>query len=140
MKIAKFLEAQDIISEVKYPGLESFPQYDVAKKVLRDYEGNFAPGFMIYFSINHESLEERKELGKKMMNFIAKNSYCITLAVSLGQLRTLIEHPASMTHSAYPVEEQLEYGINPGGIRLAVGIENADDIIKDLQEALDYIS
>ena len=72
------------------------------------------------------------------MNFIAKHSYTITLAVSLGSIRTLVEHPGSMTHSSIPPEEQLKRGIDPGGIRLSVGIEKPEDIIYDLRKALDH--
>ena len=106
---------------------------------MRDYEGNFAPGMMIYFTLKGESAEASRRRGELLIDFIATNSYSITLAVSLGQLRTLIEHPGSMTHAAYPAEEQIKRGLHPGGIRLAVGIENAEDIILDLEEALNYI-
>ncbi len=135
-KIAQFLEDHPEVEQVFYPGLESFPQYELAQKVLKDYDGNFAPGFMIYFTIKAASPEASKERGKKIMNYIADNAYCITLAVSLGQLRTLIEHPGSMTHLAYSAEEQIKAGIHPGGIRLAVGIESVDDVIKDLDTAI----
>ena len=74
------------------------------------------------------------------MDFIADNAYAITLAVSLGQIRTLIEHPGSMTHSAYSAEEQVARGLDPGGIRLAVGIEHPQDIIRDLESALEALS
>jgi cystathionine beta-lyase/cystathionine gamma-synthase len=60
----------------------------------------------------------------------------MTLAVSLGNIRTLIEHPGSMTHSSIPPEEQLKRGIDPGGIRLSIGLEKAEDIIHDLGQAL----
>jgi cystathionine beta-lyase/cystathionine gamma-synthase len=73
----------------------------------------------------------------RMMDYIADNAYAITLAVSLGQIRTLIEHPGSMTHSAYSAEEQVSRGLDPGGIRLALGIEHPDDIIRDLEKALE---
>jgi cystathionine beta-lyase/cystathionine gamma-synthase len=76
----------------------------------------------------------------KMMDFIADNAYAVTLAVSLGQIRTLIEHPGSMTHSAYTADEQVAHGLDPGGIRLAVGIENSADIIRDIGAALDAAS
>ncbi len=70
------------------------------------------------------------------MNFIAQNAYSITLAVSLGHTRTLIEHPASMTHSVVPMDELLDNGIDPGGIRLAIGLENSYDVIYDLKRGL----
>ena len=70
------------------------------------------------------------------MDVLATKSLAITLAVSLGQLRTLVEHPASMTHAPVPPDKQLEAGIDPGGIRLSLGIEHPDDLIRDLERAL----
>lgn len=139
MKIATFLEKHPLVEKVNYPGLSSFPQYAVAQRQMRDYEGNFAPGFIVYFALKGKSPADSKLKGEKMMDYIAQNAYAITLAVSLGQVRTLIEHPGSMTHAAYPAEDQVKLGIDPGGIRLAVGIENANDIIKDLDAALAHI-
>ena len=81
--------------------------------------------------------KERRRRADSLVNFIAKKSYTITLAVSLGTIRTLIEHPGSMTHAAIPPEEQLKRGIDPEGIRLSVGLEKAEDIIYDLRRALD---
>jgi len=138
-KIAEFLEGHPLIERVHYPGLPTFPQYELAQRLLRDYEDNFAPGFMIYFVLKGDSLEHSKARGEQMMNYIAEHAYAITLAVSLGQLRTLIEHPGSMTHMSYPVSEQVALGIDPGGIRLAVGIEGAQDVIADLGAALENV-
>ena len=73
------------------------------------------------------------------MDYTADNAYTLTLAVSLGHTRTLIEHPASMTHSVVPPEKLEERGIKAGGVRIAFGLENADDIIKDLEIALEQI-
>ena len=137
-RIAHFLEQHPEIEKVAYPGLPSFPRHDVAKRMLRDYDGNFAPGMMLYFVLRGDTPEISKRRGELMMDYISQNSYCITLAVSLGQLRTLIEHPGSMTHAAYSADEQIKRGMHPGGIRLAVGIEDANDIIRDLEEALAY--
>ena len=103
---------------------------------MRDYDGNFAPGFIVYFVLKGRNLAEQQARGLALMDYIAQSAYTVTLAVSLGQLRTLIEHPSSMTHSAYPPEEQLRRGLDPGGIRLAIGIEHAGDIIRDLEAAL----
>lgn len=139
MKIAEYIAQHPKIDFVNYPGLPSFKFYELAKKQMIDWEGNFAPGNMIYFTIKGETPEEGKEKGKNLMNYIAKNAYTLTLAVSLGHVRTLIEHPGSMTHSIIPAEEQIKEGIDPSGIRLSVGLENADDIIKDLDEALSTI-
>lgn len=134
--VAEFLEQHPAVERVAYPGLKSFPQHELAQRMLRDYDGNFAPGFMVYFVLKGRNLAEQQARGLAMMDRIASSAYAITLAVSLGQLRTLIEHPGSMTHSAYPPEEQLRRGIDPGGIRLAVGIENPGDLIRDLEAAL----
>jgi cystathionine beta-lyase/cystathionine gamma-synthase len=90
---------------------------------------------MLYFVLKGEP-KEALARGKRLINYIGKNSYCVTLAVSLGQIKTLIEHPGSMTHAAIPAAHQVAAGIDPGGIRLSVGIEDADDIIRDLKEAL----
>jgi len=139
MKIANFLEKHDLVGRVSYPGLKSFPQYEIATRLMRDYDGNFAPGIILYFTLKGAA-EESKRRGEMMMDYIAQNAYAVTLAVSLGQVRTLIEHPGSMTHAAYPADQQVKLGLDPGGIRLAVGIENPDDIIKDLSKALDHIA
>ena len=77
--------------------------------------------------------------GKKMVNSIARNAYALTLAVSLGQIRTLIEMPSSMTHSMVPEESKAEGDVDPGGIRLAIGLEDPEDIIRDLRAALSRI-
>jgi methionine-gamma-lyase len=139
MEIATYLEKHSLVEKVSYPGLPSFPQYETAKRLLRDYNGNFAPGIIIYFTLRGSSLEDSKKRGEAMMDHIAQNAYSITLAVSLGQVRTLIEHPGSMTHASYPASEQIKLGIEPGGIRLAVGIENPADVIKDLESSLLHI-
>ncbi|MER3465910.1 MAG: hypothetical protein C4340_01530 [Armatimonadota bacterium] len=73
----------------------------------------------------------------RVVNHIAENALDITLAVSLGQIRTLIEHPASMTHSSIPPEAQMEAGIHPGGLRMSLGIEDVRDILQDLEDALE---
>ncbi len=134
--IAEFLEQHPAVERVTYPGLKSYPQHELAQRMLRDYEGKFAPGFMVYFVLKGKNLAEQQARGLALMDYIAHSAYTVTLAVSLGQLRTLIEHPSSMTHSAYPPEEQLRRGLDPGGVRLAIGIEDPADIIRDLDAAL----
>jgi cystathionine beta-lyase/cystathionine gamma-synthase len=104
---------------------------------MRDYDGNFAPGAMIYFVMKGKDPNDSLRKAEACINRIASEAYCITLAVSLGNIRTLIEHPGSMTHSAIPAEEQVANGMDPGGIRLAIGLEKADDIIRDLKQSLD---
>ncbi|CAA7600483.1 homocysteine desulfhydrase/methionine gamma-lyase [Acididesulfobacillus acetoxydans] len=122
LAVAKFLEGHPAVEGVYYPGLESFPQYDLAKKQMR------LPGAIIAFEIKG-GVEE----GKAVMN----NVHLASLAVSLGDAETLIQHPASMTHSPYTEEERRQAGISDGLIRLAVGLETVDDIIMDLKQALE---
>lgn len=131
LKVAKFLEAHPKVQSVTYPGLKSHPQYKLAKKYLKSPEGEFAPGTMISFQLKGDMKK-----CQKFVDDIAKNSYSITLAVSLGLTKTLIEVPGFMTHSAIPTEKRGESGIDPRAIRLSIGLENSQDIIADLSEAL----
>jgi len=131
LKIAQFLEKHPKVHSVTYPGLKSHPQYKLAQKYLQSPEGDFAPGTMISFQLKGDM---RK--CQKFVDDIAANSYAITLAVSLGLTKTLIEVPGFMTHSAIPDEKRGESGIDPRAIRLSIGLENAKDIINDLSEAL----
>ena len=139
MIAAEFLNSHPKIEFVNYPGLPSYKFHELAKKQMRDYNNNFAPGSLIYFGLKGDSSIERKENGRKMMNFAAKNAYTMTLAVSLGHTRTLLEHPASMTHSMIPADKLNDFGIDPGGIRLAVGLENINDLLMDLDKCLGII-
>ncbi|WP_346867111.1 MULTISPECIES: methionine gamma-lyase [unclassified Clostridium] len=125
MKVAKFLEGHSAVEQVYYPGLESFPQYKLAKKQMS------LPGAVIAFEVKG-GIEE----GKKVIN----STELCTIAVSLGDAETLIQHPASMTHSPYTKEEREMAGISDGLIRIAVGLENVEDIINDLDKALKSIS
>lgn len=139
IRVAEFLNSHPKIKYVNYPGLPSYKNYDIARKQMIDFNGNFAPGSLIYFALNGKDYDEMKENGRRMMNYAAKNAYTITLAVSLGHTRTLIEHPASMTHSMVPSDKLLDLGIDPGGIRLAIGLENVDDLIMDLDKCLEVV-
>ncbi|MFA5419498.1 MAG: PLP-dependent aspartate aminotransferase family protein [Bacteroidales bacterium] len=120
-KVAEFLEAHPKVSWVLYPGLKSHPQYKLAKEQMD------GPGAMISFGV-----VGGLEAGKKVMN----NVHLALLAVSLGGIETLIQHPASMTHSKLSREARLQGGISDELIRLSVGIENVEDIIADLDHAL----
>jgi cystathionine beta-lyase/cystathionine gamma-synthase len=135
-RVAEFLDLNQRVARVAYPGLDSFPQKALAQRQMRDIDGDFAPGSMIYFEVAG-SPEESYERAVKVINHIAQNSLSITLAVSLGQIRTLIEHPASMTHAVIPPAEQLKAGIAPGGIRISLGLEDVRDILRDLEKALE---
>jgi methionine-gamma-lyase len=138
LEVARFLETRPEVVKVVYPGLESHPQHELARRQMRDYDGDFAPGNMIYFLIEGEAAEARRR-GSQLMDQLADHAYTITLAVSLGQLRTLVEHPASMTHAPVPAEQQLAAGIDPGGIRLSIGLEHPEDVIGDLTRAFDAL-
>jgi cystathionine beta-lyase/cystathionine gamma-synthase len=135
-KVAEFLENHPKIYKVMYPGLESHPQHEIALRQMTCYRGIFAPGSMIYFLLSGRTPETQKERGMAMANHLAEKAYTVTLAVSLGQIRTLIDHPAGMTHLVVPEEVRTAQGIDPGGIRMSVGIEPAEDIIGDLERAL----
>ena len=139
MRIADYLDAHPKIKFVNYPGLPTSKFYNLAKKQMVDFNGNFAPGSLIYFVLEGNTPAESKEKGRKFMDYAADHAYTMTLAVSLGHTRTLLEHPASMTHSVVPPEELEARGIDPGGIRLAIGLENPDDILLDLDECLKVI-
>lgn len=123
-KVAEFLEAHPAVESIQYPGLKSFSQYELAQKQMS------LPGAMIAFEV-----KGGLEAGRKLMNTL---ELC-TLAVSLGDTETLIQHPASMTHSPYTPEERALSGISEGLVRLSVGLEDADDIIDDLKQALDKL-
>ncbi len=123
-KVAEFLEAHPKVEWVKYPGLKSHPQYELAKKQMS------GPGAIISFE-----LKGGFESGKKMMN----NVHLALLAVSLGGIETLIQHPASMTHSKISKEKKEKAGITDGLVRLSIGIEDIEDIIKDIEHALDMV-
>lgn len=138
-KVADFLAGHSRVARVHYPGREDFPWREAALKQMRDFDGNFAPGIMIYFELEGEP-DLRFDRGRSLVDDIATNAYTLTLAVSLGQLRTLIEMPSAMTHSVLPPEVQSGGGIDPGGVRLSIGIEDAEDIIRDLSAALGKLS
>jgi cystathionine beta-lyase/cystathionine gamma-synthase len=138
-RLAEYLHEHPKVEFVNYPGLPSYKYYELAREQMRDFNGNFAPGSLLYFALKGSSPEDIKNKAVKFMNYAADNAYTMTLAVSLGHTRTLIEHPASMTHSVIPPDRLQEYGLHPGGIRIACGLENPDDIILDLDECLDKI-
>jgi len=135
MKVAQFLEAHPKVEAVRYPGLKSFPHYELAWKQMRDYRGDFAPGSMLYFVVKDP--DGTGKAAERMIDWAAQNAYTLTLAVSLGQIKTLLEAPYSMTHSAMPDAEKRARGLVPGGIRLSIGLEDWHDIIADLSAALD---
>jgi cystathionine beta-lyase/cystathionine gamma-synthase len=138
LKIAQFLEQHPQVARVSYPGLEGFPQRDLAVRQMVDYRGRFAPGSILYFTLKEDSGGNRK--AEAFIDYIAEHAYTITLAVSLGQIKTLIENPYAMTHAAVPDDDKLARGIEPGGIRFSLGLEDWHDVIEDLSQALDHVS
>ncbi len=121
IKVAEYLEKHPKVEWVKYPGLKSHPQYELAKKQMK------GPGAMISFG-----LKGGLHAGKIVMD----NVKLALLAVSLGGIETLIQHPASMTHSKMSKENREKAGITDGLVRFSVGIEDLKDIIADLEQAL----
>jgi methionine-gamma-lyase len=123
-KIARFLESHGKVERVYFPGLPSHPQFEIAERQMK------GPGGVISFE-----LEGGIEAGKTLMNSVR----LCTLAVSLGGVETLIEHPASMTHASMGSEIRATAGITDGLVRIAVGIEHVDEIISDLEQGLEKV-
>lgn len=123
-KVAEFLNSHEKVEKVFYPGLTTHKGYEIACKQMKDFGGIFS-----------FELKGGMEAGKKLLN----NLHLCSLAVSLGDTETLIQHPASMTHSPYSKEEREKAGITDGLVRISVGLENVEDIIQDLKEGLDKI-
>ena len=124
-ELAEFLAGHPAIAQVAYPGLPDFPQYALAQRQMS------LPGGMIALE-----LKGGFEAGRRFMDALM----LCTRAVSLGDTETLVQHPASMTHSTYTPEEQAAHGISPGLVRISVGLEDTADIRADLARALDRAS
>ena len=120
--VAEFLENHPKVASVTYPGLPSHPMYQVAKEQMSGFSG------MISFELTGGI-----SAGKTLMNSVQ----LAQIAESLGSVETMIAHPATMTHTAIPKEERLASGLTDGLVRLSVGIENVNDIIHDLEIALE---
>jgi methionine-gamma-lyase len=121
MQVSKFLEQHTAVSKVNYVGLSSHPDYSIAQKQMKHAGG------MLSF--------ELKRGFQGGVDFMNKLKMCVR-AVSLGTVDTLLSHPASMSHFSVPKEQREKYGISDGLIRMNVGIENSEDIIADLNQAL----
>lgn len=122
IKVAEALKQHKNVVSVKYPFLENHPQYNIAKKQMK------AGGGIVCFEIKGGI-----ESGRKFLN----NLKMLSMTANLGDTRSIASHPASTTHSKLTEEERLSVGITPGLIRISVGLEYADDIINDLNQALD---
>ena len=136
-RVAEFLTKHPKVASVSYPGGDCFPQKALARKQMVSPDGKFAPGSMLYFVL--KTSEGKPTRAEKLVDYLAEHAYSITLAVSLGQIKTLIEHPFSMTHSALPDEQKRAFGLHPEGIRVSVGLEDWHDIIRDFELALDKV-
>jgi cystathionine beta-lyase/cystathionine gamma-synthase len=138
VRVAGFLAQHPKVRQVSYPGLATCPQYVLAQRQMVSPEGDFAPGSVIYFVLQgHE--QAAAKAAESFVNAIAREAYSITLAVSLGQIRTLIEEPYTMTHASLPKEVKRAHGLEPGGIRLSIGLEDWQDIVADLNAAFECI-
>jgi len=124
LKVAEFLEGNKSVNWVKYPFLKSHPQFKLAKKQMK------AGGCVVAFE-----LKGGIDAGKKFFDSIG----LLSLSANLGDTRSIVTHPASTTHSKLSAEERLECGITDGMVRVSVGLEHVDDIISDIEQALDKI-
>jgi len=121
-KVAKYLKSHSKVKSVSYPGLEDDPQYPLAQKYFKDSMSSGLLNFEV----------EDFEYAKKILN----STKIFAVVVNIGDSKSIITHPASTTHSQVPLEELKKAGVNPGSIRLSIGLENADDLIADLEQAL----
>ena len=120
-QIAQYLERHSLVELIQYPGLPSFPQHELAQRQMR------LPGGMIAFE-----LKGGIEAGRRFMNALQ----LFARAVSLGDAESLAQHPASMTHSSYTPEQRAHHGISEGLVRLSVGLEDVEDLLADIEQAL----
>ena len=121
--VANFLTTHPKVDKVYWPGFESHPNHEVAKKQMRGYGG------MISFTLKGNKIEDAHKILKEVKIFV--------LAESLGGVESLIGHPVTMTHASIPKEEREKTGVVDSLIRLSVGVEDVEDLIEDLKQALD---
>ena len=122
VKVAHFLKNHPLVDEVYWPGFEDHLNHDVAKSQMKDFGG------MVSFTLKGDDIEKSKK--------IVSSTKLFTLAESLGGVESLIGHPSTMTHASIPREERLKSGVKDSLIRLSVGIEDADDLVSDLANAM----
>ncbi|MFM7857414.1 MAG: cystathionine gamma-synthase [Flammeovirgaceae bacterium] len=125
-KVAEYLRNHPKVGKVYWPGFTDHPNHDVAKKQMRDFGG------MISFTLKDDSIENATAL--------MENVEVFSLAESLGGVESLINHPASMTHASIPREERIKNGLSDSLIRLSVGVEDIEDLLADLEQALKKVS
>jgi cystathionine gamma-lyase/cystathionine beta-lyase len=121
-EVAQFLKSHPKVGKVNWPGFADHPNHDIAKKQMKDFGG------MLSFSLKDDNIETAFEF--------AKSTKVFSLAESLGGVESLISHPASMTHASIPKEEREKSGVSDSLLRISVGIEDANDLIEDLKQAL----
>lgn len=121
-KIANYLNNHPKVDKVYYPGLPTHPGHEIAKKQMRGFGG------MVSFTLKNDSVDEALR--------VMKSTHLFSLAESLGGVESLIGHPATMTHGAIPREERIKNGLSDSLIRMSVGIEDIDDLIEDLKNAI----
>jgi len=121
-EIAKYLEGHADVGQVFYPGLEADPGHEIAKKQMSQFGG------MVSFILKNDSIE--------LANKVMSSTEVFALAESLGGVESLVNHPATMTHASIPREQRIASGLSDSLIRLSVGIESVDDLIKDLDQAI----
>ncbi len=124
LAIAQFLESHPKVSQVAYPGLPSFPQHDLASRQATGF------GAMLWFEV-----QGGVSVGKRLMDSVR----LCTLAENLGSVETLVTHPVTMTHADVEKAERERVGISDGLVRLSVGLEDVEDLIDDLDQALDHV-
>jgi cystathionine beta-lyase/cystathionine gamma-synthase len=122
VKVAHFLKNHPLVDEVYWPGFEDHPNHNVAKSQMSNFGG------MVSFTLKGDDIEKSKK--------IVSSTKLFTLAESLGGVESLIGHPSTMTHASIPREERLKSGVKDSLIRLSVGIEDADDLVSDLENAM----
>jgi cystathionine beta-lyase/cystathionine gamma-synthase len=121
-KVARYLAAHPRIDKVYWPGFESHPNHDIAKEQMKGFGG------MISFTFHEDDMQHAFRVMEKFKLF--------ALAESLGGVESMVNHPATMTHGAVPKEERMKVGLLDSLIRLSVGIENIEDLIADLKQAI----
>src|SRR5690349_21353738 len=124
-KIAEFLKSHSKIGKVYWPGFSDHPNHEIAKKQMRDFGG------MLSFTLKDDSVQKATTLMESVELF--------SLAESLGGVESLINHPASMTHASIPKEERQKSGLVDSLIRLSIGVEDSEDLVADLSQALETV-
>jgi cystathionine gamma-lyase len=123
--VANYLKQHPKVAQVHYPGFAEHPGHEIAKRQMRGFGG------MVSFVLKADSIEAA--------NKVFTGTHLFSLAESLGGVESLIGHPSSMTHASIPVEERHAAGLKDSLIRLSVGVEDVEDLIEDLRQALDRV-